>query len=71
MSTRVVPGTACPRGTSWRAVAWIALSVSAALGIPGSALGQQQQPRAGDESLQEVVVTGSRIVRRDLTSASS
>src|SRR5262245_4104363 len=70
MSTFVVPGTACPQITFWRAAAWAALSISVGLGIPGSAHGQEQQQRASDNGLQEVVVTGSRIVRRDLTSAS-
>ena len=48
------------------------LSAAVALGLLQEAkvLAQNPAPAAGDSSLEEIVVTGSRIQRRDFTSQS-
>src|SRR5262249_30555134 len=66
MTTSVDTQAGRPWRARLRASFWVAVGAYAGLAGSGAAFGQA----SGAETLEEVVVTGSRIARRDLTSAS-
>ncbi|MBK9251521.1 MAG: TonB-dependent receptor [Proteobacteria bacterium] len=65
MSTVQITSTVCARSGAWRVAAAVALALSGLSAV-------QAAEAAGDseEGITEVIVTGSRIVRRDLEAAS-